>query len=284
MEASVQPDLIYDVGMHNGDDTAHYLEQGFRVIGIEADPDFADACRKRFAAHVGSGQLTILNVGVAQENGSAKFWICDSNSVWNSFDRSMASRAGCPHHSIEIQTRCFDDILRSFGIPVYLKIDIEGNDRLCLDALRGTRLPDFISAEDQGIDESLGVPVVPNLMRELGYRYFKLVSQHNFEPYFRRKSAFVDRVTHSAAHGRFQMPGLRSVAEYCTFKSILARRNGGYQFPYGSSGPWGEGIPGRWFSFETISRAYNLERARHFSQPGVTDYSFWCDWHAKVMP
>ncbi len=40
--------LIYDVGMNNGDDTAYYLEQGFRVVGIEANPDLAGHCRKRF--------------------------------------------------------------------------------------------------------------------------------------------------------------------------------------------------------------------------------------------
>ncbi len=231
MEVSKHADLIYDVGMHNGDDTAYYLARGFRVLGIEADPKLADECRMRFAADVDSGRLTILNVGVARENGSETFWICDTNSVWNSFDRSIASRDGCPHHSIEIQTRRFDDILQSFGIPIYLKIDIEGNDRLCLEGLRCTPLPDFVSAEDQGIDKKHGVPVVPYIMREIGYRYFKLVSQHNFEPLFRRKSTLVDRVLSSAAHGRLRVPGLSSVAKYCTFRSVLSRRNGGYQFP-----------------------------------------------------
>ena len=32
-------DLIYDVGMHKGEDTEFYLRKGFRVIAIEADPD-----------------------------------------------------------------------------------------------------------------------------------------------------------------------------------------------------------------------------------------------------
>ena len=33
-----EQDLIYDVGMHNGDDTAYYLHKGFRVIAIDANP------------------------------------------------------------------------------------------------------------------------------------------------------------------------------------------------------------------------------------------------------
>ena len=35
------PDLIYDVGMHNGSDTAYYLHKGFRVLAIEANPVLA---------------------------------------------------------------------------------------------------------------------------------------------------------------------------------------------------------------------------------------------------
>src|SRR6266487_2691817 len=41
-------DLIYDVGMNNGDDTAYYLHQGFRVIAIDADPRSLEAAKHRF--------------------------------------------------------------------------------------------------------------------------------------------------------------------------------------------------------------------------------------------
>jgi len=268
--------------MHNGDDTAYYLAQGFRVLGIEADPELANECRRRFAADVESRRLTILNVGVSGENGIEKFWICETNSVWNSFHRSVANRDGCAHHSIEIQTQRFDDILRRFGIPIYLKIDIEGNDRLCLEALRRTPLPNFISAEDQGIDEKVGLPTILVLLQEIGYRYFKLVSQSDFAPVFRWNPELLARGLNSAAYGRLRIPAVSRVAEYVTFKNTLARRNGGYRFPAGSSGPWGDGIPGRWVTFEKACRFYNSARTKHFSKTGVADYSLWCDWHAKV--
>jgi FkbM family methyltransferase len=282
MEVSVKPDLIYDVGMHNGDDTAYYLEQGFRVLGIEADPELASNCGRRFANDIASGRLTVLNVGVSGENGIGKFWICEKYSEWNSFRRSVASRDGCCHHSIEIPTQRFEDILRRFGIPVYLKIDIEGNDWLCLEALRRTPLPKFISAEDQGSDREDGLPSVLLLMHEIGYQYFKLVSQRDFAPIFRWNPELLDRGLKSAAYGRLRIPILSRVAEYMTFKNILARRNGGYRFPAGSSGPWGDGIPGSWVTFEKACRLYNSARTKHFSSAGVTDYSFWCDWHAKI--
>ena len=42
-------DLIYDVGMHKGEDTDYYLQKGFRVVAFEANPDLVNLCRTRFA-------------------------------------------------------------------------------------------------------------------------------------------------------------------------------------------------------------------------------------------
>src|SRR5208337_928274 len=75
--AQVVKDLIYDVGMHHGDDTAFYLHQGFRVLAIEADPQLVEAAIRRFRSKLSSGRLTILNVGVAETAGTGTFWICE---------------------------------------------------------------------------------------------------------------------------------------------------------------------------------------------------------------
>lgn len=277
-----EADLIYDVGMHNGDDTAFYLAQGFRVLAIEADSDLVAKCQSRFARQIEASQLTIVNTGIWRKNGSATFWICDDNKSWNSFDRSIASRDGCGHHAIEIETRVFGDILRRYGIPFYLKIDIEGHDHLCLEALHDVPLPPFVSAEDRGVDPGERCPAILSLMHQVGYRQFKLVSQFGVEPLLRTtRERLTERVIDSAAMGRLRMPLVCKIAEYFTYENRLARRNGGYAFPPGSSGPWGERIPGRWLGVEEACRRYETERTKHFSDTRVADYSFWCDWHAK---
>jgi hypothetical protein len=35
-------DLVYDVGFHQGEDTAFYLKKGFRVVAFEAHPRLAE--------------------------------------------------------------------------------------------------------------------------------------------------------------------------------------------------------------------------------------------------
>src|SRR5947209_5901508 len=101
----MEQNLVYDVGMNNGDDTAYYLHRGYRVVAVEADPTLVEEARERFADAVLDGRLTLLNVGIAAEEKSAQFWICEGKSVWNSFDRAVASRNGRPCHAIDLRCR-----------------------------------------------------------------------------------------------------------------------------------------------------------------------------------
>ena len=42
-------ELVFDIGMHNGDDTAYYLSRGYRVLAVEANPSLCASARERFA-------------------------------------------------------------------------------------------------------------------------------------------------------------------------------------------------------------------------------------------
>src|SRR5215831_6064012 len=163
-EAFVHQDLIYDVGMNNGDDTAYYLRRGFRVIAIEANTHLAKCAAERFRTQISSGQLRILNIGIAAEEGELPFWICETYSEWSSFDRKRASRG--PHHEVMVPCRRFASVLEEFGVPHYLKVDIEGNDTLGLQDLNPRRLPKFVSTESAS-------PDVITLMAGKGFKRFK---------------------------------------------------------------------------------------------------------------
>ncbi len=39
-------DLIFDLGLHEGGDPRFYLDKGFRVVAVEANPQFCDAARQ----------------------------------------------------------------------------------------------------------------------------------------------------------------------------------------------------------------------------------------------
>ena len=63
-----------------------------------------------------------------------------------------------------------------YGIPYYLKVDIEGADELCVLGLNKIKKPQFLSFEvyDYNIISLL------NYIESIGYTKFKLINQINF--------------------------------------------------------------------------------------------------------
>src|SRR5919106_385349 len=279
------PDLIFDVGMHNGDDTAYYLYRGFRVVAVEANPALVARGAERFRREIADGRLTIVNVAVADQSGVLPFWICDAQSEWSSFDREIAARDGSAHHAIDVQSVTFDTLLGQYGVPHYLKIDIEGNDHLCVTALRAPDLPVFLSVEG-----SPGTVALLPRLRDLGYSGFKWISQSTLLPLevppAREQRRF--ELAHRIAHADGWPASIVRRLAWRWLEPALEgpRVRPGWQFPLGSSGPFGEDTPGRWLSYEELRRTYDhySERIRRREPSPFWDqrgYSFWTDFHAR---
>ena len=93
-----QSDLIFDVGMHRGEDTTYYLKKGFRVIGFEADPSLAQHCRELFNKDIIDDRLVIVEGAILSpdENGqlpdSIEFYQNSGHTVWGTVVTSWADR------------------------------------------------------------------------------------------------------------------------------------------------------------------------------------------------
>jgi len=67
---------IFDVGMNRGDDTQTYLERGYKVLAIEANPIWVKRNSAFFHEAIASGQLVILNKVIDLAAGQEMaFWI-----------------------------------------------------------------------------------------------------------------------------------------------------------------------------------------------------------------
>ena len=173
----MNPKLIYDVGMHKGDDTAYYLRRGFRVVAIEPNPALVATASERFRREIEAGELKILNVGVAAEDREVPFWVCLIDSRLSSLYHDASLDDRYPVEEIRVPCRTFRSILDEFGVPFYLKVDIQGNDSLCVEALDPGDVPKFLSIEFALWDAPLMA-----LMRARGFNRFKYISQTHFLP------------------------------------------------------------------------------------------------------
>jgi FkbM family methyltransferase len=223
------PNLVFDVGLHMGEDTEFYLKKGFHVVAFEANPNLVDYCKAKFSSQIATGQLHIVDGAIAPEvYGDYITFYESSNSIWGTIDQTWDKRnlnLGASSTAIDVKRIDIRNIFEGFGIPFYLKIDVEGVDNYVVDELRKlTSRPKYVSIESEKVNlDDLNSQL--DTLRELGYKKFKVVQQEN-------------------------IPG----------KKIISEDLGGIKFehifPIHSSGPFGEEVPQPWLDYERAAERY----------------------------
>jgi len=174
------PNLVYDVGAHKGEDTDFYLKKGFSVVAIEAHPDLARLVASRFPEYIRSGRLTVVSAAIAPTAGTIEFFANEKHSVWGTTNPDWAERNKRKRAMSvmrEVPAVTFDSVLAEHGIPYYLKVDIEGADVLCLLALQKlSGRPKYISIESSLSNWQALIDEF-ELFRSFGYHRFKIIDQ-----------------------------------------------------------------------------------------------------------
>jgi len=168
--------------MHRGEDTQFYLNKGFRVVAFEADPDLVRSCRERFAQQIESGDLQIVEGAIIADPDAdtVTFYKNPTVTVWGTTDpvwKERAERMGWESEEITVPAVNFSRCLKQFGIPRYVKIDIEGADMLCLRTLADyEERPDYVSIESSKLSRK-AIAEELDILEGMGYDAFKAVQQ-----------------------------------------------------------------------------------------------------------
>ena len=173
--------VIFDVGLHKGEDTAYYLARGYKVVAVEADPKLIEYCQRHFSDYVASGALTIIHGAITSaSNGTVTFFRNAEVSVWGTTVASWANRnarLGAPYSEIEVPVVDLNEVFEEFGCPYYMKIDIEGMDVECLRKLKQiSSRPKWISLESEKVSFEL-LRTEFDLLEALGYHKFLIQQQ-----------------------------------------------------------------------------------------------------------
>jgi hypothetical protein len=133
-------------------------------------------------------------------------------------------------------------ILREYGTPYFMKVDIEAWDRFAVRGLLETGArPQFVSVENGN------GPLLP-LLREAGYSGFKWIDQSRIQdlelPHPAREGADID-----------------------------------FHFCPGSSGPFGEETPGTWLTAEEVAARIDAYWQNPHRDANVDG---WFDLHARL--
>jgi FkbM family methyltransferase len=213
--------MIFDIGAHIGEDSDFYLRKGFRVVAVEADPALCRGLRQRFSNEIIAGRFILVDRAIAEKAGTVNFFVNSAATIWSSIREEYSGFHGTTASRIRVPSITFGWLLEQFGVPYYLKIDIEGADMLCVEALINfPKRPQFLSIE---IDHRSLLRNELSLLTRLGYSRFQLVDQTTVPdqpvPFPTREGEYID-----------------------------------YPMQLGMSGLFGNDLPDRWLSKSAVQR------------------------------
>lgn len=215
----MQPNLIYDVGANNGEDTAFYLKKGYKVVTVEANPHLVAKLRTKFEAEIAEGNVVLCDLAISDVPGGIDFHIHETDD-WSSIDKSNRFWDG-NFQTVRVPTIKFNDLVALHGVPYYLKVDIEGGELSVFEKISDLpSLPAYLSFED-----NINLNQILAIVKDAGYTRFKMIEQ-------------------GSKPGQEVAPNPPLEGKYVPF-----------EFDGNMSGAFGKELPGEWLNAEGIDAA-----------------------------
>ena len=126
-------DLVFDLGAHAGNRTRAFAAIGCRVVAVEPQPDFARLLRAFFGRSPG---VEVVEAAVHDEPGHGSLSISERTptvttlaTTWRDTRGRESDFAGVQwNRRVDIDTTTLDALIERFGVPTFIKIDVEGSE------------------------------------------------------------------------------------------------------------------------------------------------------------
>ena len=178
-------ETVLDVGFNIGQDTTMYLEAGYNVVAIEANPGLVAWANSTepFMSAAQHRRLALLNLAIAPHEPNAKRAVRKSTMTFYMAMHTERSRLGVcnypPCTAVEVETASCDALVGEYR-PMYVKIDAEGADIVCLSAIFHGIASGSLQAPPRYISvEELLSQEMYDAAGNAGYTHFKYADQRN---------------------------------------------------------------------------------------------------------
>jgi FkbM family methyltransferase len=167
-------DLVFDVGAHVGDRIAAFRRLGARVIAIEPQPAMVKVLKLLYGHR---SDVAIDAVAIGGSSGTIELMINADNPTVSTVSRHFVDAArdapGWEAQSwtktISVPLTTLDALIARYGVPAFIKIDVEGFEAEALAGL--TRPVNALSFEFTTIQRDVAIACIKRCMA-LGYSRF----------------------------------------------------------------------------------------------------------------
>lgn len=141
-----QGDICFDVGANVGNRIQPLLNIGAKVVAIEPQQKCIEILKKTFGE-----RITLVTEGLGEQEGVKTFYISDSSTIssfsedWIEAVKDNRFKGHKWNKTESIKMTTLDALIKKYGQPVFIKIDVEGYE---LEVLKGLSSPvKYISFE-----------------------------------------------------------------------------------------------------------------------------------------
>jgi FkbM family methyltransferase len=147
-------ELCFDVGANTGNRIRPLLQLGARVVAVEPQ----ESCYRYLETAFGS-RITLIKKGAGAGAGEKDFYI-SSGSPMSSFSKewidSVKDERFSAYHwnaPVKVDMTTLDELIASYGMPVFIKIDVEGYES---EVLKGLSHPVQMISFEYTVPEQTG--------------------------------------------------------------------------------------------------------------------------------
>lgn len=163
-------DLCFDVGANIGDYTASLLAVGARVIAVDPQPSAIKELRARFYRN---DRIVVEPVALGDREGKARFFVRDHHGA-SSFLENWGG--GRYRETLELPIRTIESLIKTYGVPSYVKLDVEGYELQVVLGLKSK--VNLISVEYFLTDENCASKLeIIEILEKFGTLSFNLVQE-----------------------------------------------------------------------------------------------------------
>jgi FkbM family methyltransferase len=168
-------DLHFDIGAHLGAKSKHLIGTGVKVILVEPQPDLAEKLSRSFAV---DGNV-VIQAGIGAINGILDMSVSTGSPALSTFTDKWKSGRFLEHQwdrTIQVNMLTLDSLIRDYGEPRYVKVDVEGFETRVFEGLsKKTGVLSFEFASELLSDTEICI----GRLLDLGYSCFNVSFYEN---------------------------------------------------------------------------------------------------------
>jgi FkbM family methyltransferase len=163
--------LIFDIGANGGKTVSEFILVADKVVCFEPNPTLANSLRSRFA----NNSVIVDERGVSNKNGTQTFKISNADTIstlsddWINNSRFTGGYNWDNH--IQIETTTLNSIIDEYGIPDYIKIDVEGHEYEVLTSFNKL-LPNTLFSFEWAEEQKSKIDLTIQHLNKIGYNFF----------------------------------------------------------------------------------------------------------------